>query len=69
MRLILSDDDGLVVDQWDIEQDIDLPDLDELVQSLENAGFYKGNESHPHGDQGKGLNIFGEELPPSPIAW
>ena len=40
MKLILSDDDGLVVDQWDIKQDIDLPDLDELTKCLDDAGFY-----------------------------
>ncbi len=62
MKLTLTDDDGSVHDSWDIVQDIDLPDLEELVQSLENAGFYQGNEYHPHGDQGKGLSIFGEEL-------
>jgi len=46
MKLILTDNDGLVVDdetvawQWDIKQDIDLPDLDELTQCLYDNGFY-----------------------------
>lgn len=40
MTLTLTDEDGILIEQWDIVQDIDLPDLDELVQSLEDAGFY-----------------------------
>ena len=40
MKLLLLDDEGLVVDQWDIEQDIDLPDLEELTQCLYDNGFY-----------------------------
>jgi hypothetical protein len=40
MKLILTDDDGMVADQWEINQDIDLPDLEELVQCLYDAGFY-----------------------------
>jgi len=40
MKLTLTDEDGIVADEWKIVQDIDLPDLDELVQSLEDAGFY-----------------------------
>ena len=40
MKLILTDNDGLVVDQWDIKQDIDLPDLEELTQCLYDNGFY-----------------------------
>ena len=44
MKLILTNDDGLVVDQWDINQDIDLPDLDELTQCLYDAGFYDENQ-------------------------
>ena len=40
MKLILTDNDGLVVDQWDIKQDIDLPDLEELTESLARSGFY-----------------------------
>ena len=40
MKLILADNDGLVVDQWDIKQDIDLPDLEELTQCLYDNGFY-----------------------------
>tara|TARA_Y100000034_G_C6819981_1_gene369187 strand:+ start:358 stop:579 length:222 start_codon:yes stop_codon:yes gene_type:complete len=58
MKLTLTDDDGRVHDEWDIVQDIDLPDLEELCQSLENAGFYHGNEYHPSSS----LNIFGAEL-------
>ncbi len=44
MKLILTNDDGLVVDQWDINQDIDLPDLEELTQCLYDAGFYDENQ-------------------------
>ena len=40
MRLILADDEGTVVDQWEINQDIDLPDLEELTDCLYEAGFY-----------------------------
>jgi hypothetical protein len=40
VKLILTDNDGLVVDQWDIKQDIDLPDLEELTQCLYDNGFY-----------------------------
>lgn len=40
MKLLLLDGEGLVVDQWDINQDIDLPDLEELTQCLYDAGFY-----------------------------
>jgi len=40
MKLILANSDGLVIDQWDIKQDIDLPDLEELTQCLYDAGFY-----------------------------
>tara|TARA_R100000656_G_scaffold5733_2_gene7271 strand:- start:420 stop:617 length:198 start_codon:yes stop_codon:yes gene_type:complete len=40
MKLILTNSDGLVIDQWDIKQDIDLPDLEELTQCLYDAGFY-----------------------------
>ena len=40
MKLILTDDEGLVIDQWEIKQDIDLPDLDELTDCLYAAGFY-----------------------------
>jgi hypothetical protein len=40
MKLTLTDEDGILVEQWEVMQDIDLPDLDELVQSLEDAGFY-----------------------------
>ena len=50
MKLILTDNDGLVVDQWDIKQDIDLPDLDELTKCLDGAGFYDSTAtvtSHP----------------------
>ena len=40
MKLILTDDEGLVKNEWTINQDIDLPDLEELVDSLYEAGFY-----------------------------
>ena len=40
MKLILTDNDGLVVDQWEINQDIDLPDLEELTQCLYDNGCY-----------------------------
>jgi hypothetical protein len=40
MKLILTDSDGLVIDQWEINQDIDLPDLEELTDCLYAAGFY-----------------------------
>ena len=45
MKLILTDDEGLVIDQWEIEQDIDLPDLEELTDCLYAAGFYEGVEN------------------------
>ena len=40
MKLILTDDEGLVKNEWTINQDIDLPDLDELADCLYEAGFY-----------------------------
>ena len=40
MKLILTDDEGLVKNEWTINQDIDLPDLEELVDCLYEAGFY-----------------------------
>ena len=40
MKLILTDDEGLVKNEWVINQDIDLPDLEELVDCLYEAGFY-----------------------------
>ena len=40
MRLTLADDEGTVVDQWEINQDIDLADLEELTDCLYEAGFY-----------------------------
>ena len=45
MKLILTDSEGLVIDQWDIKQDIDLPDLDELTKCLNDAGFYDEAEN------------------------
>ena len=44
MKLILTNSDGLVIDQWDIKQDIDLPDLEELTQCLYDAGFYDAEQ-------------------------
>jgi len=44
MKLFLTDDDGNVVEQWDIKQDIDLPDLEELTGSLYDAGFYSDEQ-------------------------
>ena len=40
MKLILTDSEGLVKNEWTINQDIDLPDLEELVDCLYEAGFY-----------------------------
>ena len=44
MKLILTDDEGLVIDQWEIKQDIDLPDLEELTDCLYAAGFYDAEQ-------------------------
>jgi len=44
MKLILTDSDGLVIDQWEINQDIDLPDLEELTDCLYAAGFYDAEQ-------------------------
>lgn len=44
MKLSLTDEEGYVVEQWDIKQDIDLPDLEELTQSLYDAGFYSDEQ-------------------------
>ena len=56
MKLILTDDEGLVIDQWEIEQDIDLPDLDELTDCLFAAGFYS-HEQRPESTTPKWSSI------------
>ena len=56
MKLILTDDEGLVIDQWEIEQDIDLPDLDELTDCLFAAGFYS-DEQRPESTTPKWSSI------------
>jgi hypothetical protein len=51
MKLTLADSDGLVIDQWEINQDIDLPDLDELTDCLYAAGFYNDEQKALMGDK------------------
>ena len=44
MKLILTDNEGLVKNEWTINQDIDLPDLEELTDCLYAAGFYDAEQ-------------------------
>ena len=46
MKLILTDNEGLVKNEWTIKQDIDLPDLEELVDCLYEAGFYDAEQEN-----------------------
>ena len=44
MKLILTNDDDQVVEEWKINQDIDLPDLEELMSCLHDNGFYDDDQ-------------------------
>ena len=40
MKLVLTDDNGILLEDWMIFEDVDLPDLEELTDVLQEHGFY-----------------------------